>query len=534
MVIVRSLLLAGMVCCAAMPGFAAAQELAEKQILHKGNGAEPQTLDPHKAEGVPSSHIMRDLYEGLTSEAPDGEVIPGAAESWTLSDDGKIYTFKMRENAKWSNGDPVTAHDFVYGLQRSANPLTASKYSQILAPIVNAEAVVAGEVPVEQLGVRAIDDYTLEIRLNSATPYFLGLLNHSSTYPIHKPSVEEHGVGFSRPGKLVSNGAYKLDGWTVQSHITLKRDPTYWNNDKTTIDTVIYYATEDLSSELKRFRAGELDWTNDVPGSQVGWIKKNLPEALKVSTYLGIYYFGFNTTKPPFKDNRILRRALAMAIDRKVITEKITKAGEVPAYGYVPPGIPGYESQEAEWADWPREQRFEEARRLYAQAGYSRDNPLQVEIIYNTHENHKKVSLAVAAMWRSVLGVDYTLINQEWKVFLQTRKLKEDTEVFRAGWIGDYNDPYTFLELLHSKHGINDSGYYNPEYDALLARIASENDAQKRSQLMEQAERMILTDLPVMPIYYYVAKHLKQPYVDGWEPNLMNHHYTKNWRILKH
>ena len=511
-----------------------AQELADEQILHKGNGAEPQTLDPHKAEGVPSSHIMRDLYEGLTSEAPDGEVIPGAAESWTLSDDGKVYVFNMRRNAKWSNGDPVTAHDFVYGLRRCADPLTASKYSQILAPIKNAEAVVAGELPVEQLGVKALDDYRLEVRLKAPTPYFLGLLNHSSTYAVHRPSVEEHGIGFSRPGNLVSNGAYKLQDWMVQSQITLVRNPEYWNDANTTINKVIYYPTEDLSSELKRFRAGELDWTNDVPGSQVEWIKKNLPDALKVSTYLGIYYFGFNTTKPPFKDNKKLRQALAMAIDRKVITDKITKAGEVPAYGYVPPGIPGYESQRAEWSKWPREQRFEEARRLYNEAGYSRDKPLKVEIIYNTHENHKKVSLAVAAMWRSVLGVDYTLINQEWKVFLQTRKLKEDTEVFRAGWIGDYNDPYTFLELLHSKHGINDSGYNNPEYDALLERIATESDPDRREQLMAEAEQQILTELPVMPIYYYVAKHLKQPYVDGWTANLMNHHYTKDWRILKH
>ena len=526
-----SLLLAGSLL--AMPLVHGA-ELADEQVLHKGNGAEPQTLDPHKAEGVSSSNIMRDLFEGLTSETPDGDVIPGAAESWDISDDGRKYVFQIRKDARWSNGDPVTAHDFVYGLRRCVDPLTASKYSQILAPIKNAEAVVAGELPADQLGVRALDDHTLEVTLESATPYFLGLLNHASTYPVHKPSVERHGVGFTRPGNLVSNGAYVLKDWTVQSHITLVRNPEYWDNDDTVIDSVIYHATEDLSSELKRFRAGELDWTYEVPGSQVEWIKKNMPEALKVSTYLGIYYFGFNTTKPPFKDNQPLRQALAMAIDRKVITDKIVKAGEVPAYGYVPPGIPGYESQQAEWANWTREKRFEEARRLYAEAGYSRENPLKVEIIYNTHENHKKVSLAVAAMWRSVLGVDYTLINQEWKVFLQTRKLKTDTEVFRAGWIGDYNDPYTFLELLHSKHGINDSGYNSPEYDQMLAKIATENDPDKRRQLMQAAERKILSDLPVMPIYYYVAKHMKQPYVDGWAPNLMNHHYTKNWRILKH
>lgn len=509
-------------------------QLAERQVLRKGNGAEPQTLDPHKAEGVPSSNIMRDLYEGLVGKQPDGTLIPGAAESWQISDDGRVYVFSMRRDARWSNGDPVTAHDFVYGIRRSADPLTASKYSQILAPIENAEAVVAGEMPVEAMGVEALDDYTLEIRLKSTTPYFLGLLTHSSTYAVHRASVEEHGVGFSRPGNLVSNGAYKLKDWVVQSHMTLVRNEHYWDNANTTIDQVEYHATEDQSSELKRYRAGELDWTEEVPTSQVEWIQRNLGDEMKVATYLGIYYFGFNVTKPPFKASPKLRQALAMAIDRQVITEKITKLGEQPAYGYVPPGIPGYTSQTVAWSDLSREERFAEARRLYAEAGYSRDNPLEVEIIYNTDENHKKVSLAVAAMWRSVLGVDYSLVNQEWKVFLQTRKLKHDTEVFRAGWIGDYNDPYTFLELLHSKHGINDSGFSSESYDALLRRISLEVDPEARTQLMKQAEQQLLDELPVMPIYYYVSKHMLKPYVDGWEPNIMDHHYTKDWRILAH
>ncbi|MEC9406052.1 MAG: peptide ABC transporter substrate-binding protein [Pseudomonadota bacterium] len=511
-----------------------AVELATEQVLRKGNGAEPQTLDPHKAEGVPSSNILRDLYEGLTGEAPNGDIIPGAAESWTISEDGTVYRFRLRESARWSNGDPVTAQDFVFGLRRSADPMTASKYAQILAPIQNAERVVSGELPVEELGVKALDELTVEIRLKAPTPYFLGLLNHSSTYPVHRPSIEAHGDKFSRPGNLVGNGAYVLSEWVVQSHIVLQRNPNYWDDANTTINTVYYYATEDQSSELKRYRAGELDYTYDVPVSQVAWIRDNLGDELEVSTYLGVYYFGFNVTKPPFKDNVKLRRALSMAIDRQVICDKIVKLGEQPAYGFVPPGITGYTSQVAEYADLDREARFEEARRLYREAGYSKENPLKVEIRYNTHENHKKVSLAVAAMWRAVLGVDYTLINEEWKVFLQTRKLKQDTEVFRAGWIGDYNDPYTFLELLHSKHGINDSGYNNPEYDALLAEIAVQTDMARRTQLMEQAERMLLADQPIMPIYYYVEKGLVKPYVDGFVPNIMDHHYTKNWRILAH
>ena len=238
---------------------AAPDELADEQIFHRGNGTEPQTLDPHKAEGVPSSNILRDLYEGLTIEAPNGDVIPGGAEAWEISDNGKTYLFKLRRNARWSNGDTVTARDFVFGLRRSADPATASKYSLILAPIENAEAVIKGDLPPDSLGVEAIDDHRLRIRLKAPTPYFLGLLNHSSTYPVHRASVEQHGAKFSRPGKLVSNGAYRLTNWVVQSHITLERNPLYWDNENTTVDKVIYYPIENQSTELKRYRAGELD-----------------------------------------------------------------------------------------------------------------------------------------------------------------------------------------------------------------------------------------------------------------------------------
>ncbi len=508
--------------------------LASEQVLHRGNGAEVQTLDPHKAEGVPSSNILRDLYEGLTIEAPDGTVIPGTAESWEISDDGKTYVFHIRKNAKWSNGDPVTAHDFVYGLRRSVDPATASKYSQILAPILNAEDVIAGKQPVENLGVRALDDYTLEIRLKASTPYLLGLLNHSSTYPVHKASVEKYGDQFSRPGKLVSNGAYVLKEWVIQSHIKLERNPNYWDNANTIIDTVYYYPIEDQSTELKRYRAGEIDRTEDVPSQQIKWIKKNLADELQVAPYLGSYYFGFNLTRPPFKDNPKLRRALSMAIDREIITKRITGLGEKPLYSWVPPGINGYEAARLDYADWPQKKRVEEARKLYKEAGYSRSNPLTVEIRYNTSENHKKIAIAIAAMWKQALGVKTRLVNEEWKVFLENRKQKQVTQVFRAGWIGDYNDPYNFMEILLSKHGLNDSGYVNPEYDELLHQASMESDPKKRFELMKKAETLVLRDHPVMPIYSYVSSHLIKPWVGNYVPNVLDHNYSKDLYILKH
>jgi oligopeptide transport system substrate-binding protein len=509
------------------------RELAERQVLHKGNGAEPQSLDPHRGEGVPGSNIQRDLYEGLISEAPTGEVIPGAAESWDISEDGRTYTFSLRRNARWSNGDPVTAEDFVYSLRRSLDPATLSRYTFILNPIRNAAAVAAGEKPATELGVEALDEHTLQIELENPTPYFLGLLTHSASYPVHRGSIEAHGDQHARPGNMITNGAYRLEEWVVQSHIKLVRNPHYWDDEATIIEEVWYHGTEDKSAELSRYRAGELDITESIPKRQLPWIRENLREDLVISPYLGSYYYGFNVTKPPFKDNPELRRALTLAVDRDIITRQVTGAGEMPAYGWVPPVV-NYEGQKIREADWTQAERNEEARRLYAEAGYSADNPLRTEIVYNTQEDHKRIAIAIAAMWKQTLGVEVSILNQEWKVFLDTRRQKQDTQVFRGGWIGDYNDAYTFAELMQSQSGLNDSGYSDREYDRLLALASAEGDLARRAELLQQAERVLLEDLPILPIYAYVTSRLVKPWVGGYSPNIMDHHRTKNFFILKH
>ena len=508
--------------------------LAEHQILRRGNGSEPQSLDPHKAEGVPSSHILRDLFEGLTGESPEGDIIPAGAESWDISEDGLTYIFHIRKNAFWSNGDPVTAADFSYGLHRSTDPLTGSEYAQMLAPILHAEDVISGKQDVSALGVKALDEHTLEIRLKGPTPYFLGLLNHSSTYPVNQRNVEEHGNSFARPGKLVGNGAYVLKDWVVRSHITLEKSQHYWDKENVIITEVVLYPIEDQSTAVKRYRAGELDWTYELPNNQFKWLSKHMPQDLQISPYLGVYYYGFNLTQPPFKDNPKLRVALSMAIEREILTDKVTQFGESPNYAYVPTGIPGYKSKTVYWAGFSREERVKEAKKLYEEAGYSETNPLQIEIRYNTSENHKKIALAISAMWKQNLGVKTTLVNEEWKVFLENRKQKKLTQVFRAGWIGDYSDPYNFFELLHSKHGINDSGYNNPEYDALLAQISVESDLDKRGEMMHKAEAIMLQDQPVAPVYSYVTKRLVRPSLQGWKPNVMDHHYSKYMYLLKY
>jgi oligopeptide transport system substrate-binding protein len=514
-------------------GGASGQQLAAVQILRRGNGTEPETLDPHRAEGVTAANVLRDLFEGLVTEAPDGTLIPGAAESWTLSDDGLVYTFKLQGKGRWSNGDPVTADDFVYGLRRSADPATLSEYSAILYPIENAAEVVAGTLPPERLGVRAVDAQTLEIRLHAPTPYLLGLLTHASTYPVHRKSVEQHGARFARPGMLVSNGPFRLGEWVVQSHIRLLRNPQYRDDANTTLDEVWYYPVENAEAELNRYRAGELDLTETVPARQIPWLRQNLPDELHIAPYLGSYVFGFNTTQPPFRDAPKLRKALALALDREILTSKISGAGELPAYSWVPP-VSGYTQQLPDWAQWTQAERNAEAQRLYAAAGYSASRPLRMQLLYNTESNHRRLAVAMAAMWREVLGVETELLNQEWQVFLQTRRSRLDTQLFRYGWIGDYNDPYTFAEILESKHGLNDMGYSNPRYDALLAAAAREADPQQRMDMLAEAERVMLEDMPIVPLYFYVSKKMVKPWVAGMEANIMDHHHSRHLRILAH
>lgn len=504
----------------------------EGVVFHRGNGSEPDTLDPHRSEETSASEVLRDLYEGLTTEDIDANITPGQAERWELSNEGKTYTFYLRENAKWSNGDPVVAEDFVAGLQRTVDPITISSYAQILDMIVNAPEIRQGQLPKEELGVKAISNKVLEIQLNSPTPYFLGLLNHSSTYPIHRASWLEYGDKFAKAGNMISNGAYELKEWVVASHIKLVRNPMYYANADVQIDTVYHYPTEDISAELKRYRAGELDFTDQIPNNQYRFISENLKDEFYVAPYLSTYYYVFDTTQPPFNDVK-LRQALSMAIDRKIVVEKVTGVGEVAAYGFVPPPINNYRAYQYDWADWPRDKQIAEARRLYAEAGYSEDNPLVTEIRYNTSENHKKIAVAISAMWKQVLGADVKLLNEEWKVFLQSRKNKDAWEIVRYGWVGDYNDAFTFAEIMHSTHGQNDSGYSSPVYDDLVQRAATEIDLGKRADLLSEAERVMLNDYPLMPIYFYVTKHLVKPHVKGFKPTIMDHNYSRHYRIEK-
>jgi oligopeptide transport system substrate-binding protein len=468
------------------------------------------------------------LGEGLAGYSAAGELIPAAAESWDIADDGLVYTFHLREGLRWSNGDALTADHFVAGMRRLVNPATAAFYAQMLIDIENADGVVAGDIPVSMLGVDAPDERTLVLRLVQPTPYLISLLTHPSTFPVHPGSLAEHGDTFARPGKLVSNGAYRLDAWIPGSLVALKRNEHYWNNAATAIDAVNYHVVVQNNSELNRYRAGELHVTSTVPPDNFAQIREEYGEELHIAPYLGVYYYGYNMTKAPFKDNLPLREALSMAVDREQLALQVMGRGEKPAYSWVPPGVHNYEPTKLGFAALSKEDREQLARTRYREAGYSEERPLRIEVRYNTNETNKKMAVAIQAMWREVLGVEATLINEEFQVLLANMREAEVTQVFRSSWTGDYNDAHTFLSILQGGSPANMPRYANDEYDELMARAANQVDPERRKLYLEEAERVMLSDQPVIPLYVFVSKHLVSPEVQGWGDNVLDYHYSQH------
>ena len=499
-----------------------------ENVLHRGNGAEPETLDLHKSTGVPEANIQRDLFEGLVSVGADGSLIPGAAKSWEQDASGKLWTFTLRDDGKWSNGEKVVASDFVNAFQRALSPATASEYAFILWPVKNAKAINKGEIDdVTKLGISAPDDLTLKIELENPTPYLTGLLSHHMTYPVYVKSIAEHGKKWTRPNNLISNGPYQLAEWKPQTKLKLIKNPYFRDANNIHFNTVYFHPIENKGAELKRFRAGELDITDDVPSDQMKWVKENLKANFRNTPYIGTYYLAMNVEQAPFKDNPDLRKALSFAIDRTILTEKVTKAGELPGLSWVPPGVNGYTSQAIPELALANRKRLQLSRELYANAGYSKNKPLEVELLYNTSENHKKIAIAISAMWKQTLGVKVKLRNEEWKVYLSSRTQRK-FQLIRSGWIGDYNDASNFLDLFRGDVGtINPAGWKNAEYDSLMKQAEIELNAEKRIDLMQQAEKILLSEMPLIPIYYYTTQHLLNPELKGWEDNVMDIHPSR-------
>ena len=501
------------------------------KTLRYGNQTEPGTLDPHQASGVPAANVLRDLYEGLVITAADGQVVPGVAESWQISDDRRTYTFHLRSDARWSNGAPVTAGDFVYSLRRAVDPATASPYADIHKPIENAPAIIAGDKTPDTLGVTALDTHTLEIRLAKPTPYFLQTLTHPSSDPVYEPAVEQWRDSFTQPGHAVTNGAYTMAAWRVNERIRLKRNTHYWNNADTAIDQVEFYPIEDSNSELSRYQAGGLDWAVTVPPADTARIKRHIPDQYHAVPTIGIAYLGLNVRRAPFANNRKLRLALSMALDREIITDKILRGDQPTLYSAVPDSVRDYSPVEYDWQDWPDDKRQARARELYHEAGYSEEHPLHAEYLYPSGGVGKTLGLVAVAMWRDVLGANITPVNQEWKVYLQTARQGYDTQIFWGGWIGDYDDPNTFFSIFNSEAALNYTGYDSPAFDAAQEASSHTPNGVKRTALMHQAETQLLHDAPIIPVFVYTYHQLVKPYVTGYAPSALGNYYTKNFDI---
>ena len=500
-----------------------------EQILQFGNGAEPQDLDPQIVTGVPEFHILCALLEGLVGQdSIDLHPVPAAAESWDISNDHLTYTFHLRANGKWSNGDPVTAQDFVKSYQRILTPTLLSEYSYMMFMVKGAEEFNQGKLKnFAETGFKAIDDHTLKIELKAPTPYFLSLLAHHSWYPVHMATVEKYGKVYERgntwtkPEHYVGNGPFVLASWQPNQMITLKKSPTYWDAAVVKLQEIHFHPIENEDSEERAFRTGTLDVTEAVPLSKIDVYKKEHPELLRIVDYLGTYMYRVNVTKPGL-NNKKVRQALALSIDRQAITDRILRANQKPAYSLVP-HIAGVYTNSPQFSYDP-----EKARKLLAEAGYPGGKGCpSIEILFNTMDAHKLIAEAIQQMWKKELGIDAQLQNQEWKVYLDSQR-QMNYQVARFAWIGDYIDPNSFTDLWLTGGGNNETGWSNAEYDGLITTASKEADPAKRMELFHKAETLLMEEMPIIPIYFYTRNHLIQPYLKGFEPNILDIHPWKN------
>jgi oligopeptide transport system substrate-binding protein len=500
-----------------------------EQILYKGNGTEPQDIDPHIVTGVTEHHVIMSMLEGLVIEDPkDLHPIPGVATNWTTSADGTVYTFYLRPNAKWSNGDPVTAHDFYESYKRMLTPSLAAEYAYMLHVVKNAEAYNKGTITdFSQVGFKVIDDHTFEITLNYPTAYFTSLLNHTSWFPVHLPTIRKHGDPYrkgsnpwTKPGNFVGNGPFALASWSQNEVLIVTNSGTYWDRENVKLKAIHFYAIESNDAEERAYRSGQLHTTEYIPLPKIDVYRKDDPNSLRITPYLGSYFYRVNITKPPLNDKRV-RRALAMAVDRESIVKNITKGGQLPANNFTPPDTAGFTAR----ARLPTD--IEGAKKLLAEAGYPGGKGLPpVEILYNTQEAHRLIAEAIQQMWKQHLGVDARLVNQEWKVYLDAQD-NLNYQVCRAGWIGDYVDPNSFLSMWTTGGGNNDTGFSNAEYDRLIQEASRLTDREKRYELFQQAEAILLDELPFVPIYFYTRVHLMRTSVKGWYPTILDNHPWK-------
>jgi oligopeptide transport system substrate-binding protein len=509
---------------------------ASAVTLNMMNGSEPGSIDPHKASGDWENRIIGDYIEGLMAEDANAQAIPGQAESYTISEDGLVYTFKLRDGIQWSDGEPVTAEDFVFAFQRLFNPATASDYAYLQFPILNGSELAEGAITdFSQLGVKAIDDKTVEITLEGPTPFFLQALTHYTAYPVPKHVIDEHGDNWTNIENIVSNGPYTPVEWTPGSYIKSVKSETYWDAANVQIDEVNYFVQDDLAAALARYRAGEYDILTDIPSDQSEWITANLPGQDYFAPFLGIYYYVINQEKPPF-DNPEVRKALSMAINRDVIGPDVLGSGELPMYGWVPEGTANYEGvpvYQPEWIGLSYEERVAQAAEIMTGLGYTAQTPLQVQLKYNTNDNHQRIAVAISSMWEQI-GVKTELFNSETAVHYDALRAG-DFQIGRAGWLLDYSDPSNTLDLLRNgipqggeiNWGNNYGRYSNPEFDRLMEEATKEQDLAARAKLLGDAEKLAMDEYAAIPIYNYIAQNVVAPSITGFVNNASDIHRTR-------
>ena len=494
------------------------ETLADDQTFTYSMLDEFTTADPQMVEDVEGSYFVRDLFEGLMNQDSDGNLIPGVATGYTTNEAKDVYTFTLRDNAMWSDGNPVTAHDFVYAWRRLADPATASPYSWFadIMALENVGAVMSGDSPTSALGVTALDNHTLEVRLTASLPYFAAMTTHASTFPSPQWRVRTFGDDWTKPGNIVGNGAYVLTEHIPNETATRERNSLYWNNDATIIDKVVTLIMNDENTDFTRWEAGETD-KGALPSGQYPRLKVKYPDEAISFPRLCTYYMTFNVSPSgpeAFKDVRV-RQALSYALDRSVVTDKILQGGQIQAFTFTPGTTAGFEVPSVAFGEMSQDQRNVNAKLLLAAAGYGPDNPLKFEYLYNTSEGHKKIAIAAQQMWKETLGAEATLANQEWKTFLKTRG-GQNFDVARGGWCGDYNEASTFLDLMTTPSGYNDGKFSNAEVDELMISARTMSDATSN---YTRVEEIMANEMPIIPVYHYTGVFMLRNNLKGWPFN---------------
>ncbi|WP_426577442.1 ABC transporter substrate-binding protein [Xenorhabdus stockiae] len=489
--------------------------LAEKQEVTINNGVEVVSLDPHVVEGGPETNVIRNLFEGLVTTDLNGETVPGVAEKWE-NEGYQVWTFYLRKDAKWSDGKPVTAQDFVYSWRRLSDPKVGSPYASYLqyTYMLNADAILQGTKSPEQLGVKALDEQRFQVTLSRPVPYLINMLSHTPLKPVRQDVIEKFGIKWTSPENFIGNGSYILKEWVINERMVLTRNPHYWNNKESIIEKGILLPIVSGVSDVNRYRSGEVDITNDaIPPELYQKMKQDIPDQLRTVPFLCTFYYEINHKNPLFKDKRV-REAIKLSLDRDIVTEKIMGQGQIPAYGFTPTYIGGGLTVNPEWASWTQEQRNQRARELLKEAGFDASNPLKFSLLYNTSEQNKQQAIAAASMWQKNIGAKVTLQNQEWKTSLQNRH-QGNYDVVRATWCGDYNEPSSFLNYYLSDSSNNTSFYNSEAFDNYLNQALTAKDEKTRKEFYQKAEAQLDADSGTIPVYYRVSTRLIRPTVGG-------------------